>query len=564
MRLSTIRQFSLALTVFLGILFSPQINISSASATATNGFCDNFDDSSLNGGWQWVDPLGDSSYSLTDNPGHLRISTSNGGHDLYANTNAPRLLQPVHGDFTVVTKVTISPAFNYQGAGLLIWQDENNYVRLERTLVSGIDFLYKMGGTNYSDEISFSTSDTVYLKLQRAGNDFSAWYSMDNLTWEFVQTINFPNINHQLQTGPVLINQWQDNPIYADFDFFHFDSCSNDEHKIFLPITFRNYTPPVSVPILAMAFYPPSSSNPAYLDETETGLSNYLITDMRAYVQQMVDEGTAFVSDATRYHGYKDSSAPVYLQYRMHSKIEYNYAIPRGYPLSLSSYLWDLGSILRNVNICNYVDSLGIKEVWIYGYETNVMHPSESKMSSRYGDISNSYTDEGLPTIYRLPRCTNSYVVYSFNYGRELATNIENRMHQIERVMGYIDYEMFWQDFSEDAFFEQTHDYLSSCGNAHYAPNWLDPITSGYVYNLTNYALSNCETWHPDDSQTTYISLNCTQWGCTNLGFFKWFMQNMPGKDNGIIYQGKKMRNWWEAMYDFNAYVDMGRGFFEP
>ncbi|NTU78488.1 MAG: hypothetical protein HGA45_03655 [Chloroflexales bacterium] len=278
----------------------------------------------------------------------------------------------------------------------------------------------------------------------------------------------------------------------------------------------------------------------------------------------MIDEGVAFVSDATRYHGYKDPSAPISLQFSMYRKIENMTPIPRGYVAPPSYTIWDLAAIMRTINVCNYVDAIGIKEIWIYGYESASLHPSESKMSSRYGDISNSIHDEALPEEYRLPRCTNSYVVYSFNYGRDLQTNIHNRMHQIENVMGYLDRNMFWNDFGEVVEHGFEHNYPSSCGVTHFTPNWSNTYNDQYVYNRENYRPSNCETWDPDDSKTTYISLNCTRWGCTELGFYKWFMQNMPGRDNGITYNGKQMRNWWEAMYDFNAYVDEGRGFFYP
>jgi len=58
------------------------------------------------------------------------------------------------------------------------------------------------------------------------------------------------------------------------------------------------------------------------------------------------------------------------------------------------------------------------------------------------------------------------------------------------------------------------------------------------------------------------MNANCTQWGCTETGFYKWFMQNIPGYENGIVYKGIPMRNWWEAMYDFNAFIDAGRSLY--
>jgi regulation of enolase protein 1 (concanavalin A-like superfamily) len=190
----------------------------SASAAST-GFSDYFDSSSLTSGWSWIDPKGDSNYSLTALPGYMRISTSGRGHDLYLNFDAPRMVQSIDGDFVVSTRVLIDPRYNYQGAGLLVWQDSNNYIRLERTLVSGIDLWYRIQGVYGGVELPYSTYGDIYFRISRAGNSFTASYGLDNKTWNPVLTINFP-ANNTLQVGLVLINEWQDNSTYAYFDFF--------------------------------------------------------------------------------------------------------------------------------------------------------------------------------------------------------------------------------------------------------------------------------------------------------------------------------------------------------
>lgn len=328
-------------------------------------------------------------------------------------------------------------------------------------------------------------------------------------------------------------------------------------------------------PVLILAYYPPDPTNPTYLDPVETGWSNILITDMQTATQGMIEAGQALINDATRYHGYKDPSAPQYLEYYTYEKMEYFYPMPRGYPLGGTQYRPHYNQILSSINICDYVDNHNVKEVWIYGYHASVIVPDESKMSSKYGDVSNAYPkDEYIPEEYRLPQCTNSYVMYNFTYqpggAQAIGNNIHNRMHQIENViffaedLGYppnnsnVIGSLFWDDFSVYGNRASLPDYQSSCGNTHSPPN----TTEEYDYDSTEYRDNNCETWHPDDSLTTYVTANCTQWGCTDVGFYKWFMQNLPGYNNGIVYNGKQMRNWWEAMYDFNGFIDGGRSLF--
>jgi|GEM_PF-1161819 len=190
---------------------------------AAAGFCDDFD-GTLNAGWQWIDPLGDSSYSLVITPGYLRLYTPDGEHDLYMNMNAPRLLQPITGDFTVTTRLTIHPQYNYQGAGILVWEDENNFIRLERTLVRGVNLGYRINGVfGEIAEIPFS-SPTVQLKLQRRGNDFTAWYRDDATDWLEAGTVSYP-ASADLQVGLSLLNNWQDNPIWVDYDYFQVNPC---------------------------------------------------------------------------------------------------------------------------------------------------------------------------------------------------------------------------------------------------------------------------------------------------------------------------------------------------
>ncbi|MFN8479724.1 MAG: hypothetical protein U0074_18060 [Kouleothrix sp.] len=322
---------------------------------------------------------------------------------------------------------------------------------------------------------------------------------------------------------------------------------------------------PKNIPVLVLAYYPRDPQNTNYLDFAETDISNYLITDMQKHVQDMLDQGQPFLADATRYHGYKDANAPVYLTYQTYQKLEYFEKMPRGYLLGGTEHRPNYGQILRGINICDYVDTHGVKEVWIYGYHSSVIVPDESKMSSKYGDVSNAYPrDEEIPETYRMPRCINSYVMYNFNYGRDVETNIHDRMHQIENAIFFAEHlgypandsniigSTFWDDFSVYAGRASLPNYKASCGNTHSPPN----TTDAYIYDATQFRVNNCETWNPDDSKTTYVNANCSQWGCTEMGFYKWYMQNMPGYNNGVVYHGHEMRNWWDAIYDFNGFID--------
>lgn len=138
-----------------------------------------------------VDPLNDSKVSISANG--LTVALPAGDHDLGAERgqmSAPRVLQAVDGDFIVQVRVsarsrptdpvTVARA-PFHGAGLLLMQDEKNYIRLEQAAFSrdGNSYCYvsfelrKEGKTERfalpSDLPLNAKADTV-LRLERHGD----------------------------------------------------------------------------------------------------------------------------------------------------------------------------------------------------------------------------------------------------------------------------------------------------------------------------------------------------------------------------------------------------------
>ena len=95
-------------------------------------------------GWGTLIDL-DNDCAVREEAGKLMITIPGGTHDLnmeLGGMNAPRVLREVDGDFTVQVKVSggfdpgneaaKSGTAPFNSAGLLLWQDEKNYLRLER------------------------------------------------------------------------------------------------------------------------------------------------------------------------------------------------------------------------------------------------------------------------------------------------------------------------------------------------------------------------------------------------------------------------------------------------
>ncbi|MEV5965478.1 ThuA domain-containing protein [Kribbella sp. NPDC051952] len=126
----------------------------------------------------------------------LEIDTGKG--DIYGGTATnPRnlMLQPVpDGDWTIETKVDGS-SFNeaYQQAGLMVYADDANYVKLDyltsnaagSTVTRGIELRSEVGDVVQSPQPNAPEpgQGVWYLRLAKSGSTFTGSYSADGLAW---------------------------------------------------------------------------------------------------------------------------------------------------------------------------------------------------------------------------------------------------------------------------------------------------------------------------------------------------------------------------------------------
>jgi hypothetical protein len=332
------------------------------------------------------------------------------------------------------------------------------------------------------------------------------------------------------------------------------------------------------------------------LDQSVTGdqgiISVPWMQDPLSEIRERVNSHTQGVIDALEqgsiYHGYKDATANPSLDYIVYETKEFLSAIPESAEFPNRP---DYMQILNNLDICNYVDNLGVKEVLMWGYHHGNIEPEESDMSmgtvsqnfwnmpqgkpdrklkiagfASWGDISNSYQTNDLPV------CEKTYTLVNPVYGTSYDNAIHNHIHQIENVLafaggddwcdgGFVNKKcvdsahtpnMFWDRFGGKWYNHEQGTWI--CGNSHFPPN----VANDYEYDSTNTVSTSCPNWKPDGTGASE-SVNCDNWGCTTLGFYVWWMQNIPGKDNGLTYQNNPLRNWWEFIGDFDAAIAQGK-----
>ena len=174
------------------------------SSTAYALTSDDFNSSSLDSGlWSVIDPVGDSSISVDGYT--LQISVPAGTpHDVWLSGNmAPRVMQAVaNTDFEVEAKFESPLSQQYQLQGILVEQDASNFLRFDFTN-NGTDTrifaaIFSNGSVSVEVNTVISVGSPMFLRVTRAGDQWTQWYSVDGVTW--LQAVSF---THTLTVGTV-------------------------------------------------------------------------------------------------------------------------------------------------------------------------------------------------------------------------------------------------------------------------------------------------------------------------------------------------------------------------
>lgn len=193
-------------------------------------------------GWgQVVDPDGDC--EIKQEGTKLTMVVPGTHHNLNPRIalNAPRVVQPVSGDFTATVRVTgdfhpskqstLPSGYSFNGAGLVLWKDAKNFVRVERNAWSNPDQAeyvcypplveyYRDGQFKNSNPPStnatFFKGRSTYLRLQRKGDRATVSYSHDGKEWTAVKEL-LVDLPEKLEIGVAAVST-SEQPFRVEFD----------------------------------------------------------------------------------------------------------------------------------------------------------------------------------------------------------------------------------------------------------------------------------------------------------------------------------------------------------
>jgi uncharacterized repeat protein (TIGR01451 family) len=172
---------------------SPNATLSTAACVSGGPVSDNLDGSALNTAlWTLTNPLSDGNSAMSGYS--LVLSVPQGtAHDASPGTDdTMRAMQNISNvDFEVETRFQSSVMFARQREGIIVQQDANTFLRFDvsndgsTSRVAATGFT-KSATNSYIDAPIPSSGPPVWLRVSRAGNTWTEWYSTDGVTFASV------------------------------------------------------------------------------------------------------------------------------------------------------------------------------------------------------------------------------------------------------------------------------------------------------------------------------------------------------------------------------------------
>ncbi len=287
-----------------------------------------------------------------------------------------------------------------------------------------------------------------------------------------------------------------------------------------------------TIPVLVVSYFPVKNGR---IDGAVTHDVDAPLDAIRSHTLQTTQQVAHALETGSTYHGYKNSDAQPSLRYQIVDSLEFLEPLPTYRKPGHRPPMTDYNAIMNRLDVRRWVEQQGVKEVWLWAYHGGVVDMWESNMAGPHGDLSNSDRDP-----HDLPVLKQTYTVYHYNYQRGTSEAVEDHIHQIEAVLNTIDHDLFWNKFVGKPG-------EGRCGWAHYPPNGR----RDYDWANRDYVMTDIEDWRPD-GRGQQQRMNCDRWNGDSLTWFIYWMQNLPGADNGLTYKRRPLTNWWTFIGDFD------------
>lgn len=260
--------------------------------------------------------------------------------------------------------------------------------------------------------------------------------------------------------------------------------------------------------------------------------------------------------NASKPKGYKNAAAVPSVNVQVIKTIERLQHSPR-VTGQFDTWYHSLDAILtaNNNELCNEIVNNKIDQVWAWfdtGYDTGG-YDKEYQWVYSNDLYEYQYTNGASSGAPNLCGGKRSFGFLGLDQNLDVAFNgLHSFGHAAEDHLGKLLIpKLFWVPFTGTTSWDRP---APVCGNVHYPPNGTAGDGLGYDYDNTATVSTSCINWKPDGSGVP-TQINCTQWGCTQLGYINWWAQNWPNKANGLTFEGKALPNWWQFFYNIDQNI---------
>jgi PKD repeat protein len=173
------------------------LSITVTTGTCPPGYRDDFNGTALDASWSVVRP------DATDGGvavGNGVVTLPTGVGDIYQTTNTATnlVMRPApSGSFTVTAKINHHGNERYQQAGIMVYGDDDNYVKLDRTATNAsgstntefFEFIQEQAATarntnqDHTANIASDFPSDYYLRITWDGTNLTGAYSTDGIAW---------------------------------------------------------------------------------------------------------------------------------------------------------------------------------------------------------------------------------------------------------------------------------------------------------------------------------------------------------------------------------------------
>jgi beta-xylosidase len=196
------------------------------TAAGDNYFVEPFDSLTLNPGWFWVREQG-AYWNLNERPGWLRLYTNYGSLDGGVADNILLRAAPT-APYVLTSHFEFSPTLDFQEASLLLYQDDDNYVkmsRLQHSELGGSRYLLtrEVNGVKEQGSYIFTEQTDITLRLAVYEGRVFGWYMDTAGEWRILGSIymgsagNYPYVGLTAHNGLTVGTPPPSIP--ADFDY---------------------------------------------------------------------------------------------------------------------------------------------------------------------------------------------------------------------------------------------------------------------------------------------------------------------------------------------------------